>query len=248
MNKIKLGLNGTYGKMGLSIQEAVHDSDDFDLVAKIGKNDPKEQIIKYCNQCDIIIDFSTINGFESLIESVKNSNAKLLIGTTGLNEKHFAQLKDIAKNRAVLYAYNTSLGPNLVAQMAANAAKILKQYDVEILEMHHRYKKDAPSGTALMIGQEIAAAKGINFNETAVFNRNNNDQRSNNEIGFASIRAGGIYGDHEVIYANDHEIITIGTCALSRQAFSQGALFAAKWLYKQPSGFYSMKDVIGNLL
>ncbi len=247
MNKIRIGLNGAGGKMCLSIQNLIENNQDFDLVAQINRQHTKSQIINDCNKCDTILDFSSADGLNSLLECLDDSAVKILVGTTGLHDGQLDQLKNISKNRAVLYAPNTSLGPNLVAQMAAKAAQILKSYDIEILESHHRYKKDAPSGTALMIGQEIAKAREIDFKEYAVFNRNNS-MRQDNEIGFASIRAGGIYGEHEVIFANDYELVTIGTRALSRQSFAQGALFAAKWLNNQPPGFYSMKDVLSNMM
>jgi len=137
------------------------------------------------------------------------------------------------------------LGANLIADLSARAATVLNQYDVEIVEAHHRFKKDAPSGTALMIGKKIADVKGIDFEKNAVFDRSAKGAREDNEMSFSSIRGGGIFGECEVIFAGQYEVVSISCRALSRDAFAEGALVAAKWLVNQKPGLYSMKDVLG---
>lgn len=245
MTFLKIGINGAYGKMGKEIEQLISNNPEkYQLVTKIGRTDDIEILKKACNNCDIIMDFSSKNGVTTLISAAVNGTAKLLIGTTGLDEKQLKALEDIAQNLAILYAPNTSLGANLIMALSAKAAQILDEYDVEIIEAHHRLKKDAPSGTALMIGQEIAKAKNINFKEKAIFSRCQNGIRQKDEIGFCSIRGGGIYGDNEVMFAGENEVVTIGCKALSRKAFAYGALVAASWLHDKGEGLYSMKDVL----
>jgi 4-hydroxy-tetrahydrodipicolinate reductase len=242
---IKIALNGANGKMGKELERIIVDNPEkYALVAKINSSSTEQQLIQACTICDIVIDFSTAEALEPLLKAVIQGKARLLVGTTGLKEDHFNKLTQAAERRALLYAPNTSLGANLITELSIKAAKILPQYDVEIIEAHHRFKKDSPSGTALMIGREIAKEKDINFEENAIFNRQGRGKRQDNEIGFSSIRAGGIYGDNKVIFADENEIVTISCSALSRSAFAQGALFAAIWLCNKNPGLYSMKDVL----
>ena len=173
-----------------------------------------------------------------------DSKTRLVVGTTGLQAEHFEYLKELSKHVAVLYTTNTSLGANLVAMLSAKAAQILQGYDIEITEAHHKHKKDAPSGTALMIGQRISDALDVDFNKAAVFDRANKGERQDGEIGFSSIRAGGILGENEVLFADENELITIGSRALSRGTYADGALFVARWLSDKKPGLYSMQDVL----
>ena len=243
--QIKLGINGANGRMGQCLGDLVASKQKiYDIAARLSKSSRSDEVATACTLCDIILDFSSPNGVESIISHASNSEVKLLIGTTGLQNKHFDLLANIAQTRAVLYAQNTSVSANLIAVLAAQASKILNTYDVEIVDTHHRHKKDAPSGTAIMIGQQIAAAKKLKFNDYAVFNRNNGYIRKNNEIGFSSIRGGEIYGDNEVIFAGDNEVLAMNCRALSRYSFAEGALLAARWLNKQPPGLYSMQDFL----
>lgn len=243
---MKIGLNGAFGKMGKEIEALISNQrEQYKLVAKIGSNCSKEQMDEACRAADVMIDFSSPNSIEALTKSVAINSSKLLVGTTGLLPKHFGFLEDLAKKTAVLYAANTSLGANLIADLSAKSAKILNHYDVEIVEAHHRLKKDAPSGTALMIGKKIAEARKIDFEKNAVFDRVARGARKSNEMSFSSIRGGGIFGDCEIIFAGEHEVISISCRALDRAAFAEGALLAAKWLLGKERGLYSMKDVLG---
>ena len=245
MSVIKIGLCGANGRMGRAIQALIKDKGDkFILVATLSSEYTNSDLAEFCNDSDVIIDFSNVSSLEKLTKAAILSKTNLMVGTTGLEDKHFTYLKELSKHVAVLYAANTSIGANLVAMLAAKSAKILKGYDVEIIEAHHRHKKDAPSGTALMIGQQIADASGIDFKTNAVFDRANKGLRQIGEIGFSSIRGGGILGENEVIFADDNEVVTIGCRALSRLAFAEGALFATEWLSNKKAGFYSMQDVL----
>ena len=245
MSVIKIGLCGANGRMGRAIQALIKDKGDkFILVAILGSEYTNSDLAEFCNDSDVIIDFSNVSSLEKLTKAAILSKTNLMVGTTGLEDKHFTYLKELSKHVAVLYAANTSIGANLVAMLAAKSAKILKIYDVEIIEAHHRHKKDAPSGTALMIGQQIADASGIDFKTNVVFDRANKGLRQVGEIGFSSIRGGGILGENEVIFAGDNEVVTIGCRALSRLAFAEGALFATQWLSNKKAGFYSMQDVL----
>ncbi|PCJ29706.1 MAG: 4-hydroxy-tetrahydrodipicolinate reductase [Rickettsiales bacterium] len=245
MSIIKIGLSGANGRMGRAIQNLLLDkTDKFELTAKITSSSSELDLSKACLDSDIIIDFSSSAILPSLVKAAAQHGAKLVVGTTGHAQSHFADLKDLAKTNAILYASNTSIGANLIAMLAAKSAKILKGYDVEIIEAHHKHKKDAPSGTALMIGQKIADAMNINFKDNAVFDRASKGKRIDGEIGFASIRGGGIFGENEIMFAADDELVSISCRALSRDAFASGALIAAEWLSAQKAGFYSMEDVL----
>ena len=246
MNTVKIGLMGAAGRMGQSIKGLIDSrSDKFQLAASLNSKHDADELLKFCQASDVIVDFSSANILGALTKAAANCNTNMVVGTTGLEDKHFAYLQEAATQVAVLYAANTSIGANLVAMLAAQSAKILKEYDVEIIEAHHRHKKDAPSGTALMIGQKIAEARKLDFQANAVFDRANKAAiRTQGEIGFSSIRAGGIYGEHEVMFAGDNELVTIGCRALSRLAFAEGALIAAQWISDKPPGLYSMQDVL----
>lgn len=246
MRPIKIGLNGAFGKMGRAVEVLICDDagEVYELVSKISSKCTQQQIDEACKACDVIIDFSSPSSIEAITRAVGKYGVKLVVGTTGLMPKHMKFLESLAKKTAVLYAANTSLGTNLIADLSVKSATILNHYDVEIIEAHHRFKKDAPSGTALMIGKKITQAKKIDFEKNAVFDRSNKGVRKFNEIGFSSIRGGGIFGDCEVIFAGEHEVVSISCRALSRTAFAEGALVAAKWLVDKKPGLYSMKDVL----
>lgn len=241
---IKIGIHGASGRMGLAVEEAIAKDSRFYLAAKYSRSYEFSTLLDLVLSSDVIIDFSSPEGLFPLLEIAKTYHKKILIGTTGLLEQHFHQIEKAAQVIAVLHAPNTSIGANLLIEMAGKMAKVLSGYDAEIIDLHHQYKKDAPSGTALAIGKNIALAKEQKFENVAVFNRVNKGERQNDEIGFSSIRAGGIWGEHEVIFANSSEVITLGARALSRDVFADGALTAAHWLNSKGPGLYTMKEVL----
>ena len=245
MNIIKIGLCGSNGRMGKAIAESINQkADKFKLCATFNSSNNDSDLLEFCHQSELIIDFSNANNLKKLTQAAMDSKRRLVVGTTGLLAQDFEYLKALSEHVAVLYTANTSIGANLVAMLAAKAATILAEYDIEIIEAHHKYKKDAPSGTALMIGQRISKALGTDFEQNIIFDCLNKGARQVGEIGFSSIRAGGITGEHEVLFADENELVTIGCRALSRGAFADGALFAARWLSDKKPGFYSMQDVL----
>lgn len=243
---INIGLHGASGRMGIAVAEAIsRQSDKFSLVTKFTRVQTNNKLLDFCLAVDVIIDFSVADALINLLEAATTANRKIVIGTTGLSNVHVQAMEKAAKYIAVLYAPNTSIGANLVIEIAGKMSKILGDYDVEISDIHHRYKKDAPSGTALAIGQNIAKNRERKFEEVAVFDRVGKGSRQNGDIGFSSLRAGGICGEHEVIFAGSSEVITISARALSREVFAEGALFAARWLNSVVKpGLYSMQDAL----
>lgn len=242
---VKIGIHGASGRMGVAVAEAMSKNKKFSLVAKFTRADSLDKLHDLVSSSDVIIDFSAPSALSALLEIATKHRKKILIGTTGFSDEHLRLIKKAAETIAVLHAPNTSIGANLVIAMAGKMAEILGDYDAEIIDLHHKYKKDAPSGTALEIGKSIALARRQKFENIAVVDRATRGLRSDGEIGFSSVRAGSIWGEHEVIFANTSEVITIGTRALSREVFADGALEAAYWLHSKGQGLYSMKDVLG---
>lgn len=246
MSLVKLGISGANGRMGKAIESIIDSQKDkYHLAAKLTSSSTKEDVENSCRSCDVIIDFSQPAALKTLIDSAAKFSTNILVGTTGLESEHFRYIEEAAKDIAVIYAPNTSLGANLIEDLSIRAAKILVGYDAEIIEAHHKNKKDSPSGTALAIGKSIAKARQIDFDSNAIFDRCNKGQRQKDDITFSSIRGGGIFGEHKVIFAGDNEVITIGHSALSREAFAQGAVLSALWLIGKKPGLYSIRDVLG---
>lgn len=243
---VRIGVCGATGKMGQMIIERIKQFDSCILSRTFTRKNNEEDLEDLCKNSDVVIDFSNNELLEKLLDYSMLHKSKLVIGTTGLTEHQFSLLNVSAKNLSILYSANMSLGANLLAAMAAKLATIFdSSYDVEILDFHHRMKKDAPSGTAIMLGQEIAKARGMNFKESAVFDRSKDGLRQKNQIGIASIRGGGVHGEHEVLFLGDNQVFTIKHQVLSRESFADGAIQAALWLFKKPAGFYSMRDIYG---
>lgn len=241
---IRIGVCGATGKMGQIILERINQFNGCTLSCTFAKKNNLEELSEFCKHSDVIIDFSSSELLEKLLECSMIYKNKLVIGTTGLTEYQFSLLDEAAKDLSILYSANMSLGANLLAAMAAKLATIFdNNYDVEILDYHHRMKKDAPSGTAIMVGQEIANARGTDFSKYAVFDRSKNGLRQKGQIGIASIRGGAVHGEHEVLFLGDNQVFTIKHQALSRESFADGAIQAALWLSAKPAGFYSMRDI-----
>lgn len=243
---VKIGLHGSSGRMGIAITDAIsRQSDQFSLTRAFTRLGKPSELLDFCSAADVIIDFSAASALQHLLEAAVQTSKRIVIGTTGLLDTHVELMEKAAQFIPILFAPNTSIGANIVMQMAGKISKLLKDYDVEIIDMHHRYKKDAPSGTALAIGQNIAKHRQQNFKDIAVFDRANRGIKGKGDIGFSSLRFGDICGKHEVIFAGSGEVITLGTEVLTRDVFAEGALFAAKWLNsKDIPGLYSMQDVL----
>lgn len=200
------------------------------------------------NDVDVLIDFSFHTGIRERLKIVADAGKRVVIGTTGLTAEEQAGLSELSALTPMLYAPNMSLGVNLLANLVERAAAKLKDkgYDIEITEMHHRMKKDAPSGTALFLGEAAARGSGWNLADVQKDGRTGIEgERPEKEIGFHALRGGDVVGDHTVRFAADGELIDLSHRATRRETFAIGALRAAAWLAGQPAGrLYSMWDVL----
>ncbi len=199
-------------------------------------------------RCDVVIDFTSPAAAVGHVRACAAGGQALVVGTTGLGREEQAALAAAARQIPVLHARNMSLGVAVLTELAARAARILDAgYDIEITETHHRHKKDAPSGTALQLGEAMAAARGWRLEDVAVYARPRlaDAGRPVDAIGFAAIRGGGVVGDHTVLLAGNEELLELTNRASDRTVFARGALRAAGWLVGKPAGLYSLADVLG---
>ena len=197
--------------------------------------------------CDAIIDFSAPEASIKNLEFAADSGSAIVIGTTGLSVQHRDRIKELSNDARVVFAPNMSVGVNLLFKLIAEAAKVLgDEYDIEIVEAHHRHKVDAPSGTALRAAEVAATALGRDIDKVAVYGRQGIiGERKYQEIGIHSVRAGDIVGDHTVTFAAPGERIELTHKAHSRSTFAAGSVRAALWLADKPNGLYDMHDVLG---
>lgn len=199
--------------------------------------------------CDVIVDFSGPQGAAGNAPRIAGWGRGWVIGTTGIGSEGKAAIEAAAKAIPVVWSPNMSVGINLLFALLEQAGRALKDkgYDVEIIERHHRRKKDSPSGTALGLGQAVARGLHVNLDEVAVHGREGlvKTDRSASEIGFHAVRGGDIVGDHTVMFATDGEVIELSHRATSRDTFALGALRAAAWLKGRAPGLYTMRDVLG---
>jgi 4-hydroxy-tetrahydrodipicolinate reductase len=254
-------VNAATGRMGQQIIDQIVDTQSCELAAALcrsahpyrGKSVRGGHKVKYSNDIDaglvvsqVLIDFSLPSVSIALLEKAVSTKTPVLIGTTGFSNKELEIIEQASKKIPVLLAPNTSIGVNTTLSLIEKATQLLGQTaDIEIIESHHKHKLDAPSGTALKIGEVISKTLNTNLSETAVYDRTIRSQpRSESEIGISVIRAGSIVGEHKVIFALANEMISIEHKAQSRQCFADGAIKAACWLAKQPNGLYSMKDFL----
>ncbi len=261
---IKVALTGACGRMGKQISALVIEDKELTLVAPleyknhpdIGK--PYSQIIgkpidptitlqaELKEKPDILIDFSTPDATSYWVDVCKEHKIAMVIGTTGLISSQLDKIKSASEIIPILYAPNMSVGMNLLFKLAGEIAKVLgDDYDIEIVEHHHRFKKDAPSGSALKLLDSILDTLGRVREEVAVFGRYGKDaQRKLGEIGIHAIRMGDVVGYHEVNYSTLGETITISHRASTRETFARGAIRAAKWIINQKPNLYSMQDLL----
>ncbi|QJQ95416.1 MULTISPECIES: 4-hydroxy-tetrahydrodipicolinate reductase [Halomonadaceae] len=197
---------------------------------------------------DVLIDFTSPQVTLANLAFCAEHGKRIVIGTTGLNEAELAELDGYHDRVAMVFAPNMSVGVNLTLRLLETAAKALgdEGYDIEVVEAHHRHKVDAPSGTALKMGEVVAESLGRTLKEHGVFAREGQcGPRSAHEIGFATVRAGDIVGEHTVMFATEGERIEITHKASSRMTFARGAVRAARWVAEQQAGHYDMQDVLG---
>lgn len=248
MNKVIL--NGCSGKMGKMISHSVTNFEELSIVAGIDKfkdESLKYPIFKNISQCDIdadvVLDFSRPDALDSLLSYCKNNKLPLVLCTTGYSEEQLSKIDEYSKIIPIFHSANMSIGINLINNILKDiSAMLYENYDIEIIEKHHNQKVDAPSGTALLLGDTIKNS----IKEETVFNKGRNGikKREKNEIGIHAIRGGSIVGEHEVIFAGSGEIIELKHTALSREVFAIGALKACEYMKGKNNGLYTMDDVI----
>ena len=228
---LRLALFAPAGRMGRAIVSAAADDAAIEIVEL---------------NADVLIDFSAPAALQANLAQARSGGVPLLIGTTGLDAGADVEIAEAARDIAILRAANTSLGIALMCDLVERAARVLGAgWDIEIVEMHHRLKADAPSGTALALGEAAAAGRGIDLATSAERGRNGtNLTRTEGDIGFASLRGGTVAGDHDVIFAGPDERLILSHRAETRAVFARGAIAAARFLKGKPPGLYSMADVI----
>jgi len=197
------------------------------------------------NKADCIIEFTNPEATMLSLKTAVKNNKGIVIGTTGLNSSQIKEIENAAREIPIVFAPNMSVGINLLFDKIGEIAKKLSDYDIEIIEVHHKFKKDAPSGTAKKFAEIIAKATGADLEKNAVYGREGKDAlRKPKEIGIHAVRAGDIVGEHTIIFSNEGERIEIAHKAHSRDAFASGAIKAVKFLSKKKKGFYTMHDVL----
>ncbi|MFT6270200.1 MAG: 4-hydroxy-tetrahydrodipicolinate reductase [Alphaproteobacteria bacterium] len=263
---IKVGVFGANGRMGRVLIDAAYQHDEVSLgfvsvregspfegidageLAGINKQNINVATISdaLANVADILIDFTLPEALSLNLEYALRHNKPIVIGTTGLNKNQLARIDEAAKKIPIVFAANYSVGVNVMLSLVATAAKVMGQgADIEIIEAHHRFKKDAPSGTAMAIGERIAKTLNRDLAKCAVYGREGDTgERNPQTIGFATIRAGDIVGEHTALFATLGERIEITHKASNRLTFANGALTAALWLGSQAPGLYSMQQVL----
>ncbi len=196
---------------------------------------------------DVLIDFTTPFATVEHIAALVDKQIPAVIGTTGFKTEQEAEIIEAAKHIPIVKSGNMSLGVNLLNELVRRAAASLgEEFDIEISEAHHRHKIDAPSGTALMLGEAAAKGRQVDLDKNSVRGRDRiMAERQAGQIGFSVTRAGGIIGEHEVLFGSEDEVLVLSHKAMSRSLFARGALTAAKWLQDKPAGLYTMRDVLG---
>ena len=264
---INVGVIGAGGRMGRMLIEAVQDNPQTTLnaaierqgsslvgadageVAAIGRLDVQivDDLKAVINDIDVLIDFSLPDATEQNMQICAAHNVAMVIGTTGFNEQQEQVLTEASKQIAIVYAGNYSTGVNLSLKLLGMAAKAFgTDADVEVIEAHHKHKIDAPSGTAYMMAEAVAEARGQNLKDVAVYGREGQTgEREVGSIGIHAIRGGEIIGDHTVMFIADGEVVEITHRARARMTFAAGAVRAATWVIKQEVGQYNMQDVLG---
>lgn len=245
---IKVLLSGCGGRMGKVVAELCKSRDNFEICAGVDPVMPKCAFPVYadCSEVtekpDVIIDFSFHAAIRGILSYAVPNQVPIVVATTGFTDEEKALLEKAGESIPVFRSANMSIGVNLLCQLAKNAAKFLPDFDIEIIEKHHNQKVDSPSGTALMIADEISSA--LPGEMKYVYGREGIcGKRTKKEIGIHAVRGGTIVGEHEVLFAGHMETVTISHSAGSREILANGAICAAEFLINQKAGHYSMKDI-----
>ena len=264
----RIAITGAAGRMGRILIEAVDAAEgaqvgaaivlpndpmvgvDAGAIAGLGKNlnvVAVTDVAAAVDSFDVLIDFTAPEATMANVEICRKAGKKIVIGTTGLNDDQKAGLEAAAKDMGIVFAPNYSVGVNLCLNLLRMAASVMgDDSDIEVIEMHHKHKVDAPSGTALRMGEVVAETMGWDLKEVACYGREGQTgARPHKQIGFETIRGGDVVGDHTVMFATDGERVEVTHKAQSRMTFAKGAVRAAKWIGSQDNGLYDMQDVLG---
>lgn len=265
VNALKVVIAGCSGRMGHALLEGVFADSELvlhgaldrvenpqigrDAGEQFGKNTDVKityDIDNALKNADVLVDFTRPEATMDYLIACQKANVKLIIGTTGFTAEQKSKIEVASKNIAIVFAPNMSVGVTLLINLVQTAAKVLNEgYDIEIIEAHHRHKVDAPSGTALRLGEAAANALGRNLDDCAIYGREGvTGQRDPNTIGFATVRGGDVVGDHTVLFAGVGERLELTHKASSRATFALGALRAAKFLVDKQVGLFDMQDVL----
>lgn len=246
---VKIILNGCSGKMGRIVTDTVKNYDDVTICAGIDKNAlssdyPVFKDINNCNaKADVILDFSRPDALLGLLSYSEKNSIPVVLCTTGYDDKQIDMINSYSRKIGIFRSANMSIGINVINNILKKISPLLyENFDVEIVEKHHNQKVDAPSGTALMLGNTIKDS--LSENTKFIYGREGIEKREHNEIGIHAIRGGSIVGEHEIIFAGQGETIEIKHTALSREVFAIGAIKACKFMYGKNQGLYSMDDVV----
>lgn len=249
---INIIMHGCNGAMGQVIVKLLKEDTEAKIVAGVDISGEQlddfpvyKNIFDITEEADVIIDFAHISAVDNLLAYAKEKNMPLVLCTTGLSKEQVQKVEEYSKKCAILKSANMSLGVNLLLKLVSEAAKVLYKadFDIEIVEKHHRRKLDAPSGTALALADSIN--ESLENSLSYVYERESKrEKRDKKELGISSVRAGSIVGEHEVIFAGEDELISINHSAYSRSIFAKGAIAAAKFLYNKKAGLYTMSDLL----
>ncbi len=269
---MKLAILGAAGRMGRLVARCVFEDPSLSLtgacvasgrpecgddIATLTGGPPSEvrvtdKLDKALSGADAIIDFSTPQAVQETLEFLRKTHERdqrqpaYICGVTGLRQEGYDHLEKLAGERAVVHAHNFSPGVNLLIELVENIAHRLdKGWDIDILDHHHRMKKDAPSGTALSLGQAVARGRGEQFDPLTQWKPGDMETRPEGHLCFSVLRSGGVIGDHEIRFSSLQETLTLKHQAHDRSVFAKGALRAAKWAFSRPPGLYTMRDVLG---
>ena len=239
-----VGISGARGRMGRAVSQVLDAREDVMVAARFDWGETPDLSL-----CDVVIDFSTAEASVALAkQAAERGGPALVIGSTGLTPEQDAEILKASEKVAIVRSGNFSLGVNILIGLVEHAALRLdaRDWDIEVLEAHHRRKVDAPSGTALMLGEAAANGRGVDLADVRSAPYDGvGEPRETGRIGFATTRAGGIVGEHTVMFASEDEVLTLSHSAIDRSLFAKGAVAAAAWVRNRRPGLYDMQDVLG---
>jgi 4-hydroxy-tetrahydrodipicolinate reductase len=264
---VRVAVVGASGRMGLCLLKAALAAENAELTVAVSRADSLaigkdagelagvsaagiqvcDDLAALTDKFDVLIDFTRPDASMNYIDICRQAGKKVVIGTTGYSDAQKAAIAEAAKDVAIVIAPNFSVGVNLSLKLLEMTARVMGDYtDIEVIEAHHRHKVDAPSGTALRMGEVVAAALGRDLKDCAIYGREGDTgARDRKTIGFSTIRAGDIVGEHTVMFADEGERVEITHKATSRMTFANGAVRAAAWLADKQNGLFDMQDVLG---